>query len=96
MISQFCESQQTIRIMLTSRPYLHVLQSLSESAIIIDIRANDDDVCMYLTTRLERVRFISAELKNEIKERLSPGAQGMYKPSVKSINHKECSWWNSS
>jgi hypothetical protein len=69
--------QCSLRIMLTSRPYLHRLQTLFESSLLMEFKAEEEDIRKYLSTRLEKIRYLSQDLKSEIIDVITRGAEGM-------------------
>jgi hypothetical protein len=67
----------TVKTMLTSRPHLSNIQTLSRSAITLQITANNSDIHTYLCARLKNEQFLSPELKQEIVAKIAQGAKGM-------------------
>jgi hypothetical protein len=70
---------RSLRVMLTSRPYLRALQNLSETAIVIPISAQDPDVREFLVSRLDGA-ILPQALKSELVDTVAQGAEGMYLP----------------
>ena len=68
--------QPSLRVMLTSRPYLRALQKLSETALVIPISAQEPDVREFLVSRLDGALLPQA-FKNEIVDTVAQGAEGM-------------------
>lgn len=66
----------SVQLMLTSRSHLQRLKQLSVPSLRIDITADERDVRTYLHSRLEHER-LSPDLRNEIVEVISQGAEGM-------------------
>ena len=67
-------SISSIRIMLTSRTHV---QTVPASANVIDIKAEDSDIRIYLSSRLQGVRHLTQDLKEEVVEVIARGAEGM-------------------
>ena len=63
--------------MITTRPYLQSLQTLSESALELEVKAWDGDVREFLSFRLQGVQYISEGLKSEAIDVTAQGAEGM-------------------
>ena len=73
-------TQPSVRVLLTSRLYLPVVQPLLRKAICMSIEARDGDIRTFLRARLERVSYLSQELKHQIVDVIAKGAEGMYVP----------------
>jgi hypothetical protein len=74
-------SQNSIKIMVTSRPHLEMAQEIDKSGLRLSISATDSDIKEYLSTRLNKKRQLAPGLKDTVVEALSSGADGMYHPS---------------
>ena len=70
-------TQPSLRVMLTCRLYLPVVESLSRTGLCINIVAEDADIRTYLSSRLETVEFLSQELKRQVVDVIAQGAEGM-------------------
>jgi len=76
--------QSAFKIMITSRPHLRWFHSLPESSIRLEIDAKDvdRDVHTYLSSRVNRERFLVPTLKSKIVETISQQSEGMYEPPL--------------
>jgi hypothetical protein len=74
-VEKLCQENK-IRVMLTSRHYLQSLNSLP--AITLTISANNTDVKKYLSSKLEKEKFLNQELKEKISLQISSEKSGMY------------------
>jgi hypothetical protein len=64
----------SIRIMLTSRTQV---QTVPASTNVIDIKAEDADIRISRSSRLQGVRHLTQDLKHEVVEVIARGAEGM-------------------
>lgn len=71
-------SRPRLKLLVTSRPHLKKLRSLADSSSFMSITAKDEDVRMYLSSRLHKIGYLSQIVKNEAVEVISQSAQGMY------------------
>ena len=69
--------QPSVKVMITTRPYLQSLPTLSDSALELEIKAWDGDVRKFLASRLEGVQHISDDLKSKAIDIIAQGAEGM-------------------
>lgn len=69
--------QPSVKVMITTRPYLQNLNTLSESALDLEIKACDGDVRVFLASRLKGVQYISEDLKSRAIDVIAQGAEGM-------------------
>lgn len=77
LLEQFSD-QPKCRIMLTSRPHLHCLQKLNDSAVTLPILADDSDIKIYISSRLSKEKFLTqSALKEEISDAVKGAAKGM-------------------
>ena len=67
----------SVKVMITTRPYLPNLPTLSQSGLELEIKAWDEDVRAFLAFRLEGVRYISEDLKRKAIDAIAQGAEGM-------------------
>lgn len=66
----------TLSLLLTSRPHLQKIKIWPEPDML-PISAETNDVKRFLNSRLNRKRFLSQNLKDEIVKVISEGAEGM-------------------
>lgn len=67
----------SLKIMITCRHHLQSLQTISELALVLEIKAYESDIQRYIWTRLEKVRHLSQDLKKTIVDIVTRGAEGM-------------------
>lgn len=78
IVRQFINSG--VRVLVTSRPHLPILDRFIDSASIREIVAHEDDISMFLKWKLEQIYNITAPLKEKIHVKLCSIARGMYSP----------------
>lgn len=70
-------SQSSVRVLVTSRPHVQKFSILSRECPSLEVRADNDDVRRYVTTRLAQEPDLAEELKESIATKLTTGAEGM-------------------
>lgn len=78
IVRQFIDSN--VRVLVTSRPHLPVLDRYIDGASIREIVAHEDDFSMFLKWKLDQVHHIATSLKEKIHVKLCSVPQGMYRP----------------
>jgi hypothetical protein len=69
---------QNVRVFLTSRPHVERISELPASARTLQIEASDEDVHIYLSSRLSNERHLKDGIKQKVIDKLNGGAKGMY------------------